>query len=1004
MANWENLKQAIKTSIASNGNQEITGALLQSTLLNIISSLGENATFKGIATTTTNPGTPDGKVFYITDNPGVYSNFNGIEIEKLSILYNNTNGEWVCKPLANTASLQDLYTAVNGISGVKLIESGRLDVSGQKQASSTGLSISPYYKLAFCNAITVRGYSSATTALLAFYDKDKKFISSISGEENASKIIIVEKEQIPSNAYYIRATGKDGEFLLVSDDLYSVVNSLENKTITNVSREYKLPADTYYTLDSARNAIPVLKRRGGHIIIFKEASQKWAIYQYQGNLDYNDTDTGWRADSLWKKIPFEDSVDILYMYVSRDYAGAKFKDGYLIMHGTGAFYANDNTAATEEYLPCRGYDYLRIVMHTGTSTTSGAGLAFYDVNKQYISGVQRPVSAIAQGQELKDIKIPEGAAYFRTSFYNKEICSANNLQFSCSLIPKNTEQEIKELQNRVKAIDYSLEEISNDKLVPSYKTGQLVEAGILGHTGYLDCAGYIQVQLTMPTGKSATSEAGIAFYDSSKLFISGVQRPVADYTGIKNMSYDIPEGAAYFRTCFFNTNEYGEFECFLRHDDYIVTQQPIGKDATKAVSQKALSEIIGFTENLSQDEVCRYFCIIGTNGTTTTANAVGCTRYVDCCEGQTFELPLMQISNDTIGYAFYDKDKNYIIGGSQKGTEFGKLKVVAPQGSAYLRFSARPYSWLKENDFLSNQLNINVQYPNELIGLNGKRPYQDGYIYFSVKVNQKVNSYWDSNVTDETTESIDTTTGVLVLPKNYTQNGKPVPLIMYCHGYSHGVWYDTWGGTDAFRAQKDYFASKGFAVFDCNGARDNNKQVHFTSSGSNQFVEGYRKCYEYIVKHYNVEKEIYVCAGSAGGPTGINYCYTWGKQVKCLALLSPWTDLYECSWNQSVRATFVEYLGFISTDNYEQEKTVGYDPKLRIIDGKLPYFPVPVKAWIGSNESGTKLYQPLFNFINALRSAGNYASICQKDGIGHELVSGNILCVDNEVMDWFSAH
>ena len=30
MAKWDNLKNAIKTAIATNGNQEITGALLQS--------------------------------------------------------------------------------------------------------------------------------------------------------------------------------------------------------------------------------------------------------------------------------------------------------------------------------------------------------------------------------------------------------------------------------------------------------------------------------------------------------------------------------------------------------------------------------------------------------------------------------------------------------------------------------------------------------------------------------------------------------------------------------------------------------------------------------------------------------------------------------------------------------------------------------------------------------------------------------------------------------------
>lgn len=80
MANWDILKQAIANAIKTNGNQEITGAVLQNTLNSIVNSIGENATFVGIATPTTNPGTPDGPVFYIATQKGAYSNFNNIDI------------------------------------------------------------------------------------------------------------------------------------------------------------------------------------------------------------------------------------------------------------------------------------------------------------------------------------------------------------------------------------------------------------------------------------------------------------------------------------------------------------------------------------------------------------------------------------------------------------------------------------------------------------------------------------------------------------------------------------------------------------------------------------------------------------------------------------------------------------------------------------------------------------------------------------------------------------
>ena len=95
MANWTILKAAIADIIKTNGNQEITGQLLQNVLNNIVSSVGENATFAGIAIPTTNPGAPDGPVFYLAATAGIYPNFSGNEVlggEAAILLWNN--GAW----------------------------------------------------------------------------------------------------------------------------------------------------------------------------------------------------------------------------------------------------------------------------------------------------------------------------------------------------------------------------------------------------------------------------------------------------------------------------------------------------------------------------------------------------------------------------------------------------------------------------------------------------------------------------------------------------------------------------------------------------------------------------------------------------------------------------------------------------------------------------------------------------------------------------------------------
>lgn len=95
MGNYEQLKQSISDVIKTNGNQEITGAIMQNALLTIISTVGDNATFAGIATPTTNPGTPDQNVFYIASQDGTYSNFGGVTLNGEVVIFTNKNGNWV---------------------------------------------------------------------------------------------------------------------------------------------------------------------------------------------------------------------------------------------------------------------------------------------------------------------------------------------------------------------------------------------------------------------------------------------------------------------------------------------------------------------------------------------------------------------------------------------------------------------------------------------------------------------------------------------------------------------------------------------------------------------------------------------------------------------------------------------------------------------------------------------------------------------------------------------
>lgn len=106
MANYATLIAAIQSVITQNGNNEITGPILQQTLISVVNSLGSGYQFIGIATPETTPGTPDQKVFYI-GSAGTYPNFGPAVIPdgNLAVFYYDSSWHYgsVAFPLGNGA-------------------------------------------------------------------------------------------------------------------------------------------------------------------------------------------------------------------------------------------------------------------------------------------------------------------------------------------------------------------------------------------------------------------------------------------------------------------------------------------------------------------------------------------------------------------------------------------------------------------------------------------------------------------------------------------------------------------------------------------------------------------------------------------------------------------------------------------------------------------------------------------------------------------------------------
>lgn len=123
MGNYEELKAAVAAVIKQNGNEEITGQIMQNTLLSMISNIGANSTFAGVATPETVPGTPDQNVFYLAGTPGVYANFGGYELKQGIVMFTNASGAFTAVDLGfSNDNLKRLFLVDKSIIGIPNID------------------------------------------------------------------------------------------------------------------------------------------------------------------------------------------------------------------------------------------------------------------------------------------------------------------------------------------------------------------------------------------------------------------------------------------------------------------------------------------------------------------------------------------------------------------------------------------------------------------------------------------------------------------------------------------------------------------------------------------------------------------------------------------------------------------------------------------------------------------------------------------------------------------
>ena len=439
MSDYSTLKSTIQSVVKQNGQNEITGNLLQQCLVAMINTLGAGFQFVGIATPETSPVTPDYRAFYIL-GPGAYTNFGSsftIDWNQIGVAKYSTSWD------IQTLSLNDLwqYISLGTIKNINMLTGqtaqyytlttavAALGSLGSKYWSGAMLicyrTASTKWEIAqFHYPQATQNYVEDVTSWDVLLNTDS--FANIVGQIRENGIFNVNNyvgqptqqytlqqaiQLIPLSerrpqmficfrysdygfylAQYIAASVADEYFYDTTRWHYGDIDKLKRNqaaTVFNVN-EYENDPTAGYTLQQAIQRVPAISRFIGMIVVFREHLTRVRMFQYfVGSID----DTNFYNLNNWNEIPNGSYIGTRQIISSNDQN------------------IEDNYAFSNYYRVQSG---LRISVFHGSSVP---GIVFYDRNFDFVSAVDDPailpllvITTVVLGS---DVAIPSGAYYFR---------------------------------------------------------------------------------------------------------------------------------------------------------------------------------------------------------------------------------------------------------------------------------------------------------------------------------------------------------------------------------------------------------------------------------------------------------------------------------------------------------------------------------------------------------------------------------------------------------------
>ena len=361
------------------------------------------------------------------------------------------------------------------------------------------------------------------------------------------------------------------------------------------------------------------------------------------------------------------------------------------------------------------------------------------------------------------------------------------------------------------------------------------------------------------------------------------------------------------------------------------------------------------------------------------------------------------IPRTKLDFSYYDRKVDII----EYDRNFEFIKYTETYGSIYLDKNTK---YIKIHRYNANGVNVNEKIKVTLHSDTGKIEYakniktNDDHESFAYKLNGE--NYY--------------TNGKLKLPSNYSNVGKPVPLIVFSHGSADFYGLDSSKMTTHYEKYYNYLRDCGYAIFDCYGW--GNKYSDLITGTNTWATPTNLNCYlsgiKYVLDKFNIDREnIFVAGKSLGGIQAFALCYQNQIKINACGLLAPALNpLHQTfGYTKAERMTLAQDFGFsedvnnvLNTDNFVENdnyisyikdnatKMCGWNPywinmildnntkvmnSIKLLDGKNADYSsifktcnVPFKVWVANDDININPYA-IKNVVKAMNNAGCLAEV-----------------------------